>query len=125
MKVLQIIETAYRATQEEQDDTIVWITAAMKGAGGDLDVLFRGNAVNYAVQGQDASGLSFGEWKQTEPPRLAADVARLIGKGINVYYVEEDAADRGLNDGMVDGVKSVSQAGIATLVSSYDQVWHW
>lgn len=125
MKVLQIIETAYRATLEEQDDTILWITAAMKGAGGDLDVLLRGNAVNYVVRGQDASGLSFGEWKQTEPPRLADDVANLIGKGVNVYYVEDDAAARGLNDGLVDGVKSVSQAGIAALVSSYDQVWHW
>lgn len=125
MKVLQIIETAYRATLEEQDDTILWITAAMKGAGGDLDVLLRGNAVNYVVRGQDASGLSFGEWKQTEPPRLADDVANLIGKGVNVYYVEDDAAARGLSDGLVDGVKSVSQAGIAALVSSYDQVWHW
>ena len=36
MKTLQIIRTAYRATIEEQDDTVVWITRAMRGAGAEL-----------------------------------------------------------------------------------------
>src|SRR3989337_1418355 len=96
MKALNIIETAYRATLEEQDDTIVWLTHAMKGAGGDLDVLLRGNAVNYAVKNQDASGLTFGMASQTQPPRIAQDVASLIAKGVTVYMVAEDVVDRGI-----------------------------
>ena len=96
MKALQVIETAYRCNIEEQDDPAVWITHAMKGAGGDLSVLLQGNGVAYAVKGQDASGLSFGGRKQTHPPDIAGDVAKLVGKGIDVYVVRDDAAERGI-----------------------------
>ncbi len=126
MKVLQVIEAAYRATLEEQDDTIVWITHAMKGAGADLDVLLCGNAVNYAVKGQDASGLAFGDWQQTQPPDIAGDIAGLVGKGIEVFVVEEDAAARGLgNAELVDGVNRLARGGIPALLDKYDQIWHW
>jgi hypothetical protein len=85
MKALNIIESAYRATIEEQDDTIVWLTHAMKAADADLAVLLRGNAVNYAVRLQDAAGLAFGDWWQTQPPRPADDIAALSARGITVY----------------------------------------
>ena len=126
MKALNIVESAYRATLEEQDDTIVWITHAMKGAGADLDLLLRGNAVNYAVKVQDASGLAIGAWKQTQPPRLADDVSSLIGKGVEVYIVEDDVAERGLSGGeLIDGVKPVARKDLPGLFGGYDQVWHW
>ncbi len=125
-KILQVIESAYRCTIEEQDDPVVWITHAMKGAGGDLAVLLRGNAVNYAVKGQQASGLAFGGRKQTHPPRLDDDVAKLVGKGIDVFVVWEDAAERGLEKSdLVEGVKPTARASLPKLVDGYDQVWHW
>ncbi len=126
MKALNIIETAYRATLEEQDDTVIWFNHAMKGAGADLAVLLRGNAVNYAVAAQDASGLSYGAVKQTQPPRLAADVQKLIEKGVEVYIVEEDVTDRGLErNELIGGLKQVSRGGVAKLFANYDQIWHW
>jgi sulfur transfer complex TusBCD TusB component (DsrH family) len=126
MKVLQIVECAYRATIEEQDDTIVWLAHAMKGAGAELSVLLRGNAVNYAVRGQDAAGIAIGAWRQTEPPRLGEDVAALVAKGVDVYLLKEDAETRGLAHAeLVPGIRRVTRAGLPALMDAHDGVWQW
>ena len=126
MKVLNVIETAYRATLEEQDDTVVWLTHAMKGAGADLDVLLRGNAVNYVVRAQHVGTMAFGDRIQKQGPRLAEDVAGLIAKEVAVYVVAEDLAERGLAaDALIDGFTEISRDEMPVLFDAYDQVWHW
>ena len=126
MKVLQMVTCAYRATIEEQDDTILWLSQAMKGAGAELDIVLTGNAVNYALHGQDAAGLTLGDWRQTQPPRVDDDLARMIGKEVVVYAVAEDLADRGLSDAkMVSGVRRIPRSELPKLMNSYDRVWRW
>ena len=125
-KILSVIERAYHGTLEEQDDTNLWMTAAIKGAGGDLSVLLRGNAVNYAVKGQDASGLNIGGVPLNVPPTIDKDVESLIGKGVAVYAVEEDLKARGIGKGdVVNGVQMIAQSKIAGLWDQHDSVWHW
>lgn len=126
MKALQIVESAYRCTIEEQDDPSVWICQAMKGAGADLDILLRGNAVNYAVSGQNASGLKFGDKPQTQPPKLDQDLQRAIEKGITVYIVADDVKSRGIpEEKMINGVTQVASQDLPGLFGNYDQIWHW
>jgi intracellular sulfur oxidation DsrE/DsrF family protein len=125
-KILQIVENAYRATIEEQDDTVVWFTRAIRAAGAEVTVLLRANAVNYAVRGQDAAGLEFGGRKQTRPPDLAGDVAALVARGVDVHVVEEDVAARGLGrEDLVPGLHLLPRAGIPALVQAHAAVWHW
>lgn len=98
----------------------------MRGAGGDLHALLRGNAVNYAVRGQDATGFMVGAWRQMQPPQIADDIAGLIRKGCAVYVVDEDLADRGLMAAeLVEGVRRIPRAGLADLMDAHDQIWHW
>jgi hypothetical protein len=126
MKTLNIIEAAYRGTIEEQDDTIVWITHAMKGAGADLAVLLRGSAVNCAVRGQDASGLQFGAEKQTQPPRLAEDLAALLPKGVALFAIDEDVTERGIEPNeLIEGVKRIGRGELPKLFADFERVWHW
>ena len=126
MKTLNIIASAYRATVEEQDDPIVWICHAMKGAGAQVDVLLRGNAVNYAVRGQNAKGLAFGSWTQTQPPQLEHDITSLCNKGVAVHVMADDVARRGLTGvALVEGVRMVPGDEVPALLAGYDRVWHW
>ena len=125
-KVLSIVETAYRATLEEQDDTIVWLNHMLKNNGLDVTLLLRANAVNGAVKGQDASGLSVGDVPVPHPPVLDQDRAELAGKGVPLYYVREDAEERGIpEDRLIDGIKAISRKELPGLLGGFDQVWHW
>lgn len=125
-KILQIVQGAYRATLEEQDDTVLWLTQAMKGAGTDFTLVLAGCAVNYAVKAQDASGLAFGEKRQTQPPRLVDDLRRIVSKGIPVFLVEEDVADLGLEAReLVDEIQYVPRRQLAKMMDTHDLVFGW
>lgn len=125
-RILQVIETAYRATLEEQDDPVLWLAQSLRNSGLDVHVLLRGNAVNYAVRGQDASGLVFGDRRQTQPPRLEEDLARLVRAGARVYLAEDDLGPRGIEASeLIDGLTAVRNSGLPALFAEHEQVWHW
>ena len=126
MRVLHIIESAYRGTLEEQDDTIVWLAHCLRNAGAELTVLLKDNAVNYALLGEDSSGLRFGNWHQTRPPQIATQLSTLIGKNVSVHVVQEHLALRGLIEApRIREVRLVSRASLPRLFEEHDQLWHW
>jgi intracellular sulfur oxidation DsrE/DsrF family protein len=126
MKVLNVVETAYRATLEEQDDPVVWTLHAMKGAGAEHSVLLSGNAVNYAVMAQGVPPLMFGDKVQKHAPRIAEQVAGLIAKGVPVMVTRECLAARGIDEEeLMGGLTMVKRAAVPKVMSGFDQVWHW
>jgi sulfur relay (sulfurtransferase) DsrF/TusC family protein len=126
VKVLQVIEQAFRATGEEQDDTIVWLTRSMRGVGADIHVLLTGNAVFYAFVQTAAPALTFGAWTQTHPADVGGDIRLLLNDGVEVTVVEDDLAERGLaGKPCIEGIKRVARSDLAALYDSVDQVWQW
>jgi hypothetical protein len=126
MRVLQIVETAYRATLEEQDDTVLWLTRAIRGAGAPADVLLIGTAASYATRGQDAAGLEIGAWSQRHPPEIELEVTKLLESGARVAAVSEDLEERGIaTESIIRGVERVSRCALSSLLGQYDRIWKW
>ena len=125
MRILNVVESACRATPEEQSDTILWLSRALANSGADLSQLLRGNAVNNAVK-QECPALRLGSAGVNHPARPNEDIARLREKGAQVFVVREEIEERGIGrDGCVAEVELISRGDIAGLFESHDQVWHW
>jgi hypothetical protein len=126
MKLLNIVSSAYRATIEEQDDTVVWITHCLRNAGAEVDLLLSGPAVNYPVVGQAVAPTHIGGRAQKHAPDVHAQVHNFVGNGSSVYVVEEDLDERGIDRrSLLQEVKVVARQDLPKILIRYDRVWHW
>jgi sulfur relay (sulfurtransferase) DsrF/TusC family protein len=124
-KYLSIIDRAYRATIEEQDDTALWFTHAMKNGGAEVSILLRGDAVHYALQNQNATGLSFGD-RTVKGPDMVRDVKGVLEKKIPLYVIADDLTERGISASqLIAGVEQVPRTALAQLVESHDRILTW
>lgn len=126
MKALNVVSSAYRATSEEQDDTVVWFVHALRNSGAEVELMLRGNSVNYAVRSQEPVPITLGASVQSNPPKPADDLSRYISQGGRVFVIAEDLAARGIEPGeLIDGVQLVGRTTLPGLFERYDRVWSW
>jgi sulfur relay (sulfurtransferase) DsrF/TusC family protein len=124
-RYLSILDSAYRATLEEQDDPAVWFTHAIKNAGADVSILLRGDAVNYAVANQNARGLRFGE-RTVKGPDLDRDIKAVIDRNIPLYVVADDLVERGISPAqLIPGIEQIQRSALVELLERHDRILSW
>ena len=125
-KILNIVTKSFRATLEEQDDTVVWLVHTLKANGADVDLLLRGSSVVYGLKGQNPPTMRIGSWMQKNSPRFERDLKMLSDKGISLFYLEEDAEKLGIQKtDLMENCQPVSKKTLPALFSNYEHVWQW
>lgn len=125
-KVLSVIDSAYRASLEEQDDAGLWFSAAVAKAGTDITLLLTGNAVNYATTGHSTAPLKLGGGEIAHPMDPNVDVKRAADLGCACFFIQEDAQERGIDpSSLMDGVEGISRHQLVDFIEKFDDIWHW
>ncbi len=125
-KILSVIDSAYRASLEEQDDAGMWFSLAVAKGGAKVTLLLTGNAVNYVTTGHPSKPLEIGGGEIPFPMNPNLDIQRGAEAGCSCFFIKEDAQDRGIDPGAImAGVEGISRAGLADFIEKFDDVWHW
>jgi len=125
-KALNVVDTAYRATLEEQDDTSLWFIHAVRKHGAESDILLTGNAVNYLVKDQNPKPLNFGSGSIPFPNKFHEDLQNLVKEGAKLFYMQDDVQDRGINqDTLINEAEGINRSQLAKFIDGYENIWHW
>lgn len=131
MRVLQVLDQAFRTVVEEQDETILWLIQSMlkpasEDTNNELMLLLTDNAVQYAYQKDPQPSLKIGDWQQSEPADIKRDIKNLLHRGVRIYIVYEDVKERGLDLlSITDGIEIINRDNLPKIYRYVDQVWHW
>lgn len=131
MRVLQVLDQAFRTTVEEQDETILWLIQSMLSQSladpeNEMDLLLTGNAVYYAFQKERQPPLKIGDWQQSQPADIPRDIQKIKDSGVPVILVYEDLWERGLELLPIPlGVDVINRKELTHIFERADQVWHW
>jgi len=95
-------------------------------SGADITLLLMGNAVHYAVYGQQLPPLSFGTAVITFPPRLDQALRKAIQASVKLVLLRDDVEMRGIPaSALMPEAEQISCEQRADFLHGFDIVWHW
>ncbi len=124
-KILSILSHTEYGNLEDSDIGL-FASAFAPVAGQQLTLLLREDAVNYAVRGQDGTGIKIVGTPIQPGFLIETDLKSLNQANIPVYAIREDLDDRGIAPKeVIDGVRLMSRTELGKLVVQFDSVWNW
>ena len=110
----------------EDSDIGLFASAFSSVAGQPLTLLLREDAVNYAVRGQDGTGIKIAGLTIQPGFLIETDLLSCKESNIPVCAVQEDLDKYGIKrDELIAGVQLLSKKELGKFVDQFDTVWNW
>jgi len=110
----------------EDSDIGLFASAFAPVAGQSMALVLREDAVNYAVRGQDGTGIKIAGILVQPGFLIETDLRSIQQTRIPVYAVREDLAERGIKPNeVIEGVQLLSRNELGKLIDQFDTVWNW
>ena len=110
----------------EDSDIGLFASAFAPVANQQLTLLLREDAVNYAVRGQDGSGIKVAGAVVQPGFMIETDLKAVQQTKIPVYAIREALEERGIKpEELIPGVQLLSNNEFGKFVDRFDTVWNW
>lgn len=124
-KILSVLSHTEYGNLEDSDIGL-FASAFSSVAGQSLTLLLREDAVNYAVRGQDGTGIKIAGAVVQPGFLIETDLKSVRQANIPVYAVREDLEERGLKkEDLIEGVQLLSGKELGKFVDQFDTMWNW
>ncbi len=124
-KILSVLSHTEYGNLEDSDIGL-FASAFAPVAGSALTILLAEDAVNYAVRGQEGTGIQIAGGTVQPGFLIETDVQSVQASGIPVYALREDLEERGIRaEELVKGVQLMSRRELGRFVDQFDTVWNW
>jgi len=110
----------------EDSDIGLFASAFAPVTSNQMTLLLSEDAVNYAVRGQDGTGIKIAGGTVQPGFLIETDLQSLQASNIPVYAVKDDLEERGLSErDLISGVKILRKDEFGKFVDQFDTVWNW
>lgn len=124
-KILSVLSHTEYGNLEDSDIGL-FASAFAPVAGASMTILLAEDAVNYAVRGQEGTGIKIAGGTVQPGFLIETDVRSVQASGIPVYALREDLEERGIRaEELVPGIQLMSRRELGRFVDRFDTVWNW
>ncbi len=124
-KILSVLSHTEYGNLEDSDIGL-FASAFAPATGTEMTILLSEDAVNYAVRGQQGTGIKIAGAPVQPGFLIESDVQAVQDSKIPVYAIREDLDERGIReDDIIAGITLMNRRELGKLVDRFDTVWNW
>ena len=124
-KILSVLSHTEYGNLEDSDIGL-FASAFAPVTSNQMTLLLSEDAVNYAVRGQDGTGINIAGGTVQPGFLIETDLQSLQDSKIPVYAVKDDLEERGISErDLISGVKILRKDEFGKFVDQFDTVWNW